>query len=214
MSSSTVKENANPTIHAVRRRKTSRLSQETSVGHAELQKYSRKAVTASTSSAWFVSNDESDWSSSLQSTVERSVLIALQDIAIHSHIGDSATVSQKSSTKQKQKSEPENLQILKIAGFFVDPTANLNFTKPLFIPYKYAIPQSTIKKSKENQRDPFDDGEIFDMIRTINDPEHPLSLEQLNVVNLEDIKVFDALSDNDLMKSEGTLLSAVEIMFT
>ena len=31
--------------------------------------------------------------------------------------------------------------------------------------------------------DPFDSREIFDLIRTIRDPEHPLSLEELNVVS-------------------------------
>jgi metal-sulfur cluster biosynthetic enzyme len=33
--------------------------------------------------------------------------------------------------------------------------------------------------------------EIFDHIRNLNDPEHPLTLEQLNVVCLENIKVKD-----------------------
>ena len=32
--------------------------------------------------------------------------------------------------------------------------------------------------------DPFDSREIFDLIRNINDPEHPLSLEELNVVSI------------------------------
>ena len=31
--------------------------------------------------------------------------------------------------------------------------------------------------------DPFDAREIFDLIRHIRDPEHPLSLEELNVVS-------------------------------
>jgi len=30
--------------------------------------------------------------------------------------------------------------------------------------------------------DPFDEREVFDLIRAINDPEHPLSLEELHVV--------------------------------
>lgn len=30
--------------------------------------------------------------------------------------------------------------------------------------------------------DPFDAREVFDLVRSIRDPEHPLSLEQLNVV--------------------------------
>ena len=39
--------------------------------------------------------------------------------------------------------------------------------------------------------DPIDSREIFDLIRTINDPEHPLTLEQLDVVKLDDINVND-----------------------
>ncbi|XP_023321079.1 MIP18 family protein CG7949 [Eurytemora carolleeae] len=39
--------------------------------------------------------------------------------------------------------------------------------------------------------DPFDTREIFDLIRDINDPEHPLTLEQLNVVTEEQIDVSD-----------------------
>ena len=36
--------------------------------------------------------------------------------------------------------------------------------------------------------------EVFDLIRKINDPEHPLTLEQLKVVSLEDVEVDDAAS--------------------
>ena len=49
--------------------------------------------------------------------------------------------------------------------------------------------------------DPVDVREIFDLIRDINDPEHPLTLEQLNVVTEEQITV----DDNG---------SQVEVMFT
>ena len=42
--------------------------------------------------------------------------------------------------------------------------------------------------------DPFDVREIFDLIRDINDPEHPLTLEQLNVVTEEQIMVDDSRS--------------------
>ncbi|TRY74244.1 hypothetical protein DNTS_020515 [Danionella cerebrum] len=40
----------------------------------------------------------------------------------------------------------------------------------------------TATDEDEDVADPFDDREIFDLIRSINDPEHPLSLEELNVV--------------------------------
>ena len=42
--------------------------------------------------------------------------------------------------------------------------------------------------------DPFDVREIFDLIRDINDPAHPLTLEQLNVVTEEQITVDDSRS--------------------
>lgn len=37
--------------------------------------------------------------------------------------------------------------------------------------------------------DPYTPSEIYNLIRNINDPEHPLSLEQLNVVRLDHITV-------------------------
>ncbi|XP_073973138.1 MIP18 family protein galla-2 [Rhodnius prolixus] len=41
----------------------------------------------------------------------------------------------------------------------------------------------------EDVVDEFDEREVFDLIRNINDPEHPLTLEELNVVDLNNIKV-------------------------
>jgi metal-sulfur cluster biosynthetic enzyme len=46
-----------------------------------------------------------------------------------------------------------------------------------------------VEEEKENEFDLIDNVEVFDMIREINDPEHPLSLEQLRVVRLEDVHV-------------------------
>ncbi|XP_054276173.1 MIP18 family protein galla-2-like [Macrosteles quadrilineatus] len=37
--------------------------------------------------------------------------------------------------------------------------------------------------------DEFDSREVFDLIRNINDPEHPLTLEELNVVEQNNIEV-------------------------
>ncbi|ODV92381.1 hypothetical protein CANCADRAFT_42987 [Tortispora caseinolytica NRRL Y-17796] len=70
-----------------------------------------------------------------------------------------------------------------------------NFTKnilldivsaPLDIPL-YDSDISSISESDEEE--PIDEQEIFDLISTISDPEHPLSLGQLAVVNLPDITV-------------------------
>jgi len=43
----------------------------------------------------------------------------------------------------------------------------------------------------EEERELFTAEEIFHYIRKLNDPEHPLTLEQLNVVNLDHIHVDD-----------------------
>eukprot|EP00808_Paulinella_micropora_P002603 g76183.t1 len=61
----------------------------------------------------------------------------------------------------------------------------------------------TDKVSEEEDCDdpsePFDALEVFDMLRHINDPEHPLTLEQLNVMQLDLIKVDDAKSTADIL---------------
>ncbi|CAE6478334.1 unnamed protein product [Rhizoctonia solani] len=43
--------------------------------------------------------------------------------------------------------------------------------------------------SEEEEEEPIDSEEIFDLLRSINDPEHPLTLEQLKVVSAEQITV-------------------------
>ncbi|XP_053188904.1 cytosolic iron-sulfur assembly component 2B [Scomber japonicus] len=52
----------------------------------------------------------------------------------------------------------------------------------------------TAADEDEDVQDPIDDREIFDLIRSINDPEHPLSLEELNVVEQIRVKVNDTES--------------------
>lgn len=47
----------------------------------------------------------------------------------------------------------------------------------------------TANDEDENIVDEFDAREIFDLIRNINDPEHPLTLEELNVVEQSLIEI-------------------------
>ncbi|XP_028913151.1 cytosolic iron-sulfur assembly component 2B [Ornithorhynchus anatinus] len=49
----------------------------------------------------------------------------------------------------------------------------------------------TAGEEDEQVPDYIDDREIFDLIRSINDPEHPLTLEELNVVEQVRVKVND-----------------------
>lgn len=50
----------------------------------------------------------------------------------------------------------------------------------------------------DNDYEPIDSQEIFDLISTISDPEHPLSLGQLAVVNLPHIYVSDTGNPNEM----------------
>lgn len=50
----------------------------------------------------------------------------------------------------------------------------------------------------DEEEDPIDAQEVFDLIATISDPEHPLTLAQLAVVNLPDISVTHGATKNDL----------------
>merc|ERR1712167_22119 len=46
----------------------------------------------------------------------------------------------------------------------------------------------------DETRDPIDAAEVFDMVRDITDPEHPMSLEQLKVVSADYITIDDEAS--------------------
>jgi metal-sulfur cluster biosynthetic enzyme len=47
--------------------------------------------------------------------------------------------------------------------------------------------QRLAEEMEADKDDPVDQYEIFDIIKTINDPEHPLTLEQLNIVSPNNI---------------------------
>lgn len=51
--------------------------------------------------------------------------------------------------------------------------------------------QLRAKDANEDEEDPIDELEVFDLIRKINDPEHPLTLEQLKVTDLKNVSVDD-----------------------
>ncbi|XP_067645964.1 MIP18 family protein galla-2 [Eurosta solidaginis] len=53
----------------------------------------------------------------------------------------------------------------------------------------------TANEEDENVPDPLDTREIFDLIRNINDPEHPLTLEELHVVQEDLIEVNDSKNE-------------------
>ena len=61
-----------------------------------------------------------------------------------------------------------------------------------------SLPALSPSPSAASVREPWDAMEVFDLVRHINDPEHPLTLEQLNVTQLPLITVDDAASHIDI----------------
>ncbi|ODQ82329.1 hypothetical protein BABINDRAFT_158948 [Babjeviella inositovora NRRL Y-12698] len=53
-------------------------------------------------------------------------------------------------------------------------------------------------ESEQEEEDPIDSQEIYDLIAHISDPEHPLSLGLLSVINLPDIQVHDSGDRNSM----------------
>ncbi|CAG8563611.1 1044_t:CDS:2 [Funneliformis caledonium] len=77
----------------------------------------------------------------------------------------------------------------------------INANPTIYIPSKTSHRVITAKDEDENIEDIIDSQEVFDLIRSISDPEHPLTLEELNVTQLEHVLVDD---DKDRVKIEFT----------
>ncbi|EQC29359.1 hypothetical protein SDRG_12823 [Saprolegnia diclina VS20] len=60
--------------------------------------------------------------------------------------------------------------------------------------YASATERRVEKVTDEESADPFDALEVFEILRHLNDPEHPLTLEQLKVMTLDNILVDNATS--------------------
>ncbi len=161
--------------------------------------------------------------SSMPTPVERSVRMALS--AIHEQWKRDGAV-------EKEKYDPIN--ILKISGMFHDDTSGSSssssssetpppmqppnvFQQCYFLPSQSEFDTASGKTKGKSQnderrkkRDPIEPEEVFDIIRNIQDPEHPLTLEQLNVVNLKHVSVKDISVDPD----GGDDFSTVDVKFT
>lgn len=59
-------------------------------------------------------------------------------------------------------------------------------------------------QQRRRKRDAVDASEIFDAIRNIQDPEHPLPLEALNVVRMDLIRVVDNKGGTEIIEEDGS----------
>lgn len=123
--------------------------------------------------------------SSPRSVPDRAVLQALVDAATASH--------------------GKNVSLLRNIGMVIpeDPSRIASvYREPLFLPSRprtlasasakttpAATADSTSVPEAAPSRDPIEADEIFEIVKNVQDPEHPLTLEQLGVVSREQISV-------------------------
>ncbi|KAL4912187.1 hypothetical protein BDW62DRAFT_215211 [Aspergillus aurantiobrunneus] len=72
-------------------------------------------------------------------------------------------------------------------------TYGSGFFAPADILYDYPSSPSDSENDDDLMEEPIDEQEIYDLISTISDPEHPISLGALAVVSLPDISIKPAL---------------------
>jgi len=132
-----------------------------------------------------------DWA--VERTAEdRAIFLALTDVAAAS---------------------PSNVSLLRKAGLAIPATTGNALRSPNFVPGR---PKEKLVLEGCSKRDEIDSEEVFMIIRNIQDPEHPLTLEQLNVVNRDHIEVHDnfVASTDTSQSGQNTPLSTVDVRFT
>jgi len=74
----------------------------------------------------------------------------------------------------------------------------LNANPAVFAVHALPTPEVREDDDEGRPREAITSAEVFDVIRHLNDPEHPLTLEQLNVAQLTLVEVDDAASTVDV----------------
>ncbi|KAL7473060.1 hypothetical protein ACHAXS_013430 [Conticribra weissflogii] len=188
MTSSSIKENPNPVIHTAQTRSYGALSSQ-SIGSSAIARFNLDSSAHQYEQSARFSAAKVTQLSPPPTAVERSVALALADAAHPNEV---------SPNKDHSKSSCD-LNLLKQAGFVIFHPKHiqqqckvLRYTS--FVPSlssQSSVEGTTAVNKDERKRDKITAQEVFDIIRNIQDPEHPLTLEQLNVVRLELIEVVD-----------------------
>ena len=195
------KENPNPIIHSTSKR-TSLESQKSDVSFLGSQSIRRYGLGARLPNRHELRSDYNidieSTSTGVPTAEERLVAIALSEAA-HSN-----------STNKMIDTSIDNtspyVELLHNAGFPILKPNQLQ--KALKIPSFIPSGMSKLTHNPSPKRNPITSEEVFEIIRNIQDPEHPLTLEQLNVVRLELVQVVD--KHPDLTESEDDAIPTAE----
>lgn len=175
------KENANPIVHEVQEKRSRGSRNNKPLGWAQFERLN--LLPEQEDDVFLLSPAEKN-----PTAADRAVFHALTDAAAAS---------------------PHNVSLLLKAGIAIpSSTGNAPRSPSLIIP---TPPGTTRLDNVVRKRDEIDSEEVFAIIRNIQDPEHPLTLEQLNVVNLSQVEVNDSYA---MDAAKPTKLSTVDVRFT
>lgn len=171
----TIKENANPVIHEVDKELKHRKRQKP-LGWSIVDKFKfTNGENDDEDKAWMLDCDDNDG----DHVEDWSLIRTAEDHAIYHALADASAAT-----------NGKGVAMLRSIGFvFPTTTATIGTQLLAFVPSD--LPASWKERIPRNQRDAVDAEEIFDIIRNIQDPEHPLTLEQLGVVSRNQIQVYD-----------------------
>ena len=204
---SSAKENPNPVVHTTQRSTSTRSSLSQSLGYEAIRRYNLGApsptisTTVDESSSPFTSS--SSYLSAPPTAEEHSVAIALSEAAY-------------------EPNSDSSLDLLQRAGFALFHPQRIHkecraIRFPSYSPasVKNPVPPSSSSLDAQHSRDEITSEEVFDIIRNIQDPEHPLTLEQLNVVRMDMVDVVDLSVTNDANAMDGKKrkFSTVHVQF-
>jgi hypothetical protein len=239
------KENPNPTVHETQKsihpyhcRSTAHL-----LGSGEIRRYhlggSPPSPPFDATSCSSLLLDETDFSPywDLFTAEERSVTLALSEAAYPSTSSFFPSPPPPPSSSNDSIASSTKLNVLQQSGFALYHPQRIqqqctSIRYPSFAPSSINNhnPEKNLQptvihesRSEEPKRDKITKNEVFQIIRNIQDPEHPLTLEQLNVVRLELVDVVDlkggddddkACSSEDANFSSAKKFSTVHVQFT
>jgi metal-sulfur cluster biosynthetic enzyme len=123
-----------------------------------------------------------------RSRTERAILQALVDAAAASK---GKNVSLLRNIGMEIPEDPTKLAFLQLQPLFVPAKTFPTAAETVLDTDKVTRNTSSATASSSPEKDPIDADEIYQIIRNIQDPEHPLTLEQLGVVSRQQIYVHE-----------------------
>ena len=232
------KENPNPIIHTTNKHSHASNIPAASplIGSAAIRRYHLGGSPSPSNSQQI--DPTTEWNNTLDydtSSIYQWGSITAEDRSVALALSAAAHASS-TTDNNNENSSSTRLDILQQAGFALYNPKTIHkqckaIRYPSFTPSKHttkinieSTEWQTLQTEKEEEeeeekRDTITPNEIFDIVRNIQDPEHPLTLEQLNVVRLELITVVDlkgtSCSSNDSDNNDiRKKFSTVHVQFT